>query len=312
MNRVGPKGRGAFTLIELLVVIAIIAVLIGLLLPAVQKVREAGARTQCANNLKQIGLALHNYEGVNHQFPYENTNDNDSQRCGWTAHIFPYIEQFFTGSAVGLPNQGIRNVAIQSTFICKTFNCPSDPAPRISTDGTVAMGNYLGVNAPNTDQRDFWNTNTKGVFVYMTHNTVNSGFNPTSPFINRSGPPTTIESISDGLSNTLAVGERPAYPDLWCGAWAYNEMDNALGLPNTKQWCSTTDQSGRPCPGGNQWFQPGSPGNPCDAQHYWSYHSGGGNWLFCDGSVRFLNYNIGTQLQAALATKAGGEVIQLP
>jgi prepilin-type processing-associated H-X9-DG protein len=80
-------------------------------------------------------------------------------------------------------------------------------------------------------------------------------------------------------------------------------------LPNTKQWCAGADQFGNACPGGQQWFRPGDPNNPCDGNHYWSKHSGGGNWAFCDGSVHFLSYNIGTAVQAALATKAGGEVI---
>jgi prepilin-type processing-associated H-X9-DG protein len=175
------------------------------------------------------------------------------------------------------------------------------------------MGNYLGVNAPNTDQRDYWNTNTAGVFVYQCHNTVNVSISDPRAVVNTKGPPVTIASITDGTSNTLAVGERPSYPDLpeagYCGAWVYSEMDSALGLPNTKQWCATVDQLGRPCPGGNQWFQPGTQYNYCDANHYWSKHPGGGNWLFCDGSVHFLTYNIGTSLQAALATKAGNEVI---
>src|SRR5947207_2797707 len=104
MNRVRQCGRTGFTLIELLVVIAIIAILMGLLLPAVQKVRESAARLQCQNNMKQIGLALMNYEGVNNRFPYENTNDNDSHRCNWIAHIFPFIEQPFTATFVAAPN----------------------------------------------------------------------------------------------------------------------------------------------------------------------------------------------------------------
>jgi prepilin-type N-terminal cleavage/methylation domain-containing protein/prepilin-type processing-associated H-X9-DG protein len=327
MVRVRPSRRQGFTLIELLVVIAIIAVLIGLLLPAVQKVREAAARGQCQNNMHQIGIALHNYLGVNTYFPYENTNLSDSHRCNWIAHLLPYMEQPFSATSVApstfgknvVPNPGIRNDAVPDTFVVKTLICPSD-ANTMSADGTVALGNYLGVNAPNTDQRDFWNTSTQGVFVYQCHNTVNVSVNSANPppVFNTDGPPTTVASIRDGLSNTFAVGERPSYPSLppgqggYCGAWVYSEMDSALGLPNTRQWCSTVDQNGKACPGGPQWFGPGTPGNPCDAQHYWSKHTGGGNWLFCDGSVRFLSYSIGTSVQAALASKNGGEPVSVP
>jgi prepilin-type processing-associated H-X9-DG protein len=202
--------------------------------------------------------------------------------------------------------------------VVKTFICPSD-ANTMSADGSVALGDYLGVNAPNTDQRDFWNTSTQGFFVYQCHNTVNVSVNSGNPppVFNTSGPPTTVASIKDGLSNTLAVGERPPVVGSpkgggYCGAWVYSEIDSAMGLPNTRQWCATTDQNGNACPGGKQWFQPGSQDNPCDGNHFWSKHSGGGNWLFADGSVHFLSYSIGTSVQAALATKAGGEPVQVP
>ena len=329
MKRTRLRGPEGFTLIELLVVIAIIAVLVGLLLPAVQKVREAANRMQCSNNLKQIGLALHNYHDVNKQFPYENSNLNDSHRCNWAAHIFPYIELPFTPMPAGptvsegpntFPQPGIRNTAIDDTFVVKVFICPSDNQT-LSSDKSVALGDYLAVNAPNTDQRDYWNTNTQGVFVYQCHNTVNVSINDPKAMVKTTGPATTIASITDGTSNTLAVGERPPLPDTgpstngnsgYCGAWVYSEIDSAMGLPNTKQWCAVVDEQGSACPAGKQWFQPpaaGGRGSWCDGNHFWSRHPGGANWLFADGSVRFLSYQIGIAIQAALATKNGGEVI---
>ena len=324
------RRRSGFTLIELLVVIAIIAILIGLLVPAVQKVREAAARIQCTNNLKQLGLALHNYHDTHKRFPYENFHISDTVRCNWIAHLFPYFEQPFTPQLLGpstswgiTVNPGpntpppinapsgsfIRNVAVGSDYLVPILICPSD-GPKLTPDGRFAMGNYLGVNAPDTDQRDPWNKNLQGVFFYWGHFT-----DPGDQYSTRdkmSGPvwgsPTTITSITDGTSNTLMVGERPSYP-AYCGYWVYAEIDSAMGLPNTPQWCSNVDQFGKRCPGGPQWFRPGDINNPCDGNHYWSQHPGGGNWLFCDGSVHFLSYGIGTPIQRALATKSGGEVI---
>jgi prepilin-type N-terminal cleavage/methylation domain-containing protein/prepilin-type processing-associated H-X9-DG protein len=321
-----PRRQSGFTLIELLVVIAIIGILIGLLVPAVQKVREAAARIQCSNNLKQLGLALHNYHDVNKRFPYENVHISDSVRCNWIAHLFPYFEQPFKpqlrppSTSWGItvnpgpttpppinapPGSFIRNVAVGNDYLVSILVCPSD-GPKLSPDGSLAMGNYLGVNAPDTDQRDPWNSNTKGVFVYWGH------FTGSWPPTNIGGPvwggATTIPSITDGTSNTLMVGERPSYPAN-CGYWVYNEIDSAMGLPNSRQWCANQDQFGNSCPGGPQWFRQGDINNPCDGNHYWSLHTGGGNWLFCDGSVHFLSYGIGTAVQRALATKNGGEVI---
>jgi len=332
MSRARLRGRGGFTLIELLVVIAIIGVLVGLLLPAVQKGREAASRMSCTNNLKQIGLALHNYNSTYDRFPYENVHISDNPRCNWLAHLFPYIEQPFNAEllpatttwgititpGVNAPSGSfVRNSAIGNDFLVKTFICPSD-GPKIHTavdsgDENLAEGNYLGVNAPNTDQRDPWNNNTQGIFAYWGHFT--GSWPPTSIGPPTWGGPTTIASITDGTSNTLMVGERPSYPDLsaaggWqCGAWVYSEVDSAMGLPNSKFWCASNDPAGNPCPSGPQWFGPGNNNNGCDAHHFWSKHTGGGNWLFADGSVHFLSYNIGIAIQAALATKAGGEVI---
>ena len=304
MVRARASNRGAFTLIELLVVIAIIGILIGLLLPAVQKVREAANRVKCQNNLKQIGLAMHNFHAAYQQFPYGQNATQDQVRCAWTAHIFPFIELPFATSQVNNPPTAIwsQNSAVTEKLVVKMFVCPSDGTETCPSNGW-GMTSYLGVNAGDTDQRDAWNNNTQGVFVYLAHYTDN-----TYSALVRS-PVTNIASITDGTSNTVMVGERPPLPDIGCGFWAYAEVDSSMGLPNSKQWCANQDAQGNACPGGNQWFRPGTPGNWCDGNHFWSKHTGGGNWLFADGSVHFLSYSIGTTVQGYLATKAGGEVI---
>src|SRR5262249_38380177 len=121
-------------------------------------------------------------------------------------------------------------------------------------------------------------------------------------------PATKMTAIPDGLSNTVMVGERPPFPrDDW-GAWAYEHLDSTLGIANTF-FVYSRDQNNNLCPVGPQYFQPGNQNNPCDMHHFWSNHSGGGNWLLGDGSVRFMTYAAGPVVLVQMATKDGGEVI---
>jgi prepilin-type N-terminal cleavage/methylation domain-containing protein/prepilin-type processing-associated H-X9-DG protein len=300
MTRVSPRGRAGFTLIELLVVIAIISVLIGLLVPAVQKVREAANRMSCTNNLKQIGLAIHNYHDNYQRFPYLTDSNFNSDRTSWASHLFPFIEQQFNAAPMA-GQLGIRN-NIPISHVLSVYICPSDGRRTSGGSSPAGLIHYMAATSPTTDHWDVWNHSTQGVLVRRTRH----------PDATRStlisGPPTRIADITDGTSNTIMIGERPPSHDSGWGWWAYCTLESCLGVANTV-FVNRLDHLGRPCPTGPQYFQPGLQQNPCDMHHFWSQHSGGGNWAFSDGSVRFLTYPTGPNLLLRLATKAGGEVV---
>jgi len=279
------NSRRAFTLIELLVVIAIIAILIGLLLPAVQKVREAANRTKCQNNLKQIGLALHLYHDALGGFPqaYDKaqpwqTPDNANRRS-WMTLILPYIEQ---ESVLRLGFNGYQGIVV------KTYGCPSDPLEgRLGVFGNLPSGaltDYLAVDGsqyvPGPGQPLGIRLGTDGV-IY-------------------GGSKTRVADITDGASNTVIVGERPPASSTSWGWWTWGPYDSALAVK-----VSVPDPHGVACPL-PQVYRPGQVGVECDAAHYWSLHPGGANWLLGDGSVRLLPYSV-VNVLTKLATRAGAE-----
>jgi prepilin-type N-terminal cleavage/methylation domain-containing protein len=306
--------RAGFTLIELLVVIAIIAILIGLLLPAVQKVREAAARTKCANQMKQIGLALHSYHDGVGRFPtprpaigvytsfYSGPAAGPGIGGGWMARILPYMEMASVAQECdksqasfdpppGSPPSG-------STRTITSYQCPSDPSSQVYTGTAGGFGgatntSYVGVTGNDEGSAAGRGAAKNGVFWVGVYS------DPTNKQGNKG---TRIADITDGTSSTVMVGERPASADKYWGFWAFSDYDTLLALPN---W----DNQPYPSCALPGYFSPGKFTDNCSSTHYWSFHTGGGNWLCADGSVRFLNYNIGTTILPKMASRNGGETI---
>jgi len=273
--------RPGFTLIELLVVIAIIAVLMGLLVPAVQKVREAASRMQCQNNLRQIGLALHNYHGAMQQLPpgYVSGLAADGTETGpgwgWGTHILPYLEQdnLFrqVNLAVGIDQPAHAAVRVQPL---KLFRCPSsrDNLPTFLTTGNpveVAAANYVANFGNNHEAIEDNPSLGNGVFYRNSK--------------------TRFGDITDGTSNTLFVGERSVKTGraTWTGAVTGADEAPALCLGAV---CHTPN---RPNP---------------DVEEMSSDHPLGIMCLFGDGSVRPVNDTISHDVWIGLGSRAGGEV----
>jgi prepilin-type processing-associated H-X9-DG protein len=263
-------------LVELLVVIAIIAVLIGLLLPAVQKVREAASRASCQNNLKQIGLALHNFYSANDRFP---KNDPRS----WILDCLPFAEQF-----------DVQNWDPLIRTELKLLKCPSAPYRKTTLE---ALTWYAATGHSNR-----WGAGD-GVITF--------GSNPS--------PGRRMADITDGSSNTTVVGERPPTPDGAAGSYSSLGVDNTWSAIGTFTYCAYADRmydGSAHCPANAPFGPPAGADNFCNFNHFNSFHTGGANFLFADGSVRFLPYAIGANNPAlgksvleALVTISGGEVV---
>jgi prepilin-type N-terminal cleavage/methylation domain-containing protein/prepilin-type processing-associated H-X9-DG protein len=315
-----PDRRG-FTLIELLVVIAIIAVLIGLLLAAVQKVREAAGRTQCLNNMKQLGLALHSYHDANRSFPKGcqwPRGVGSYPRLTFSIYLYPYLEQasilnsfnFNPTDTTVAPLESSSNNPILTGAIVKTWVCPSDGGVNTVGNGgtdsagrpfTWMTGNYLAV-FPGTDSAD--------ALAFTSTTALGPNFGAR------------IGQITDGTSNTLLLAEyvRAASNngnDIRGAIWVDEAGTSSVftrppaGVtgpytPNTTAndilyHCTNLPNQNRPCEQNTTQTH--------DSAASRSMHPGGVNVLLCDGSTRFVSDSISPTTWAALATISGGEVL---
>jgi prepilin-type N-terminal cleavage/methylation domain-containing protein/prepilin-type processing-associated H-X9-DG protein len=310
MKRLTKTAARAFTLVELLVVIAIIGILVSLLLPAVQTAREAGRRSQCTNNLRQFGLAIHNYHDAFKSLPisigpWSEGRSPTPQRNGkgWILGILPQLEQLglytqfeanggFTGdmnSGGGIYSSGCR-AAMKTTL--PVLRCPTDgKSEPISTqmyqwNGVeVAVTNYKGcigdtrmgggTSIHTGTEPDCHNTNRCNGLFYR--NNYQDGL--------------TLASIRDGTSNTFLVGE-DIPDDNWHSVAYYSNADYSS--------CHA-----RP----NYFPKPPTPGQWWNTMSFRSLHPGGLNFCYADGSVRFVTQTIDHPTYRALSTKAGGEVV---
>ncbi len=296
MLKIYSRRRG-FTLIELLVVIAIIAILIALLLPAVQQAREAARRSSCKNNMKQIGLALHNYHDTHRVFPFSYQGgvtapamgSTGNLGIGWGTYILPFIDQaplynkiserMFGASGNGAGghwHDDAPTVALAETVLAP-YICPSDPSGGIVPGAfrfSLGKSNYLVVLG--TDFSGF--------------GTITGGGTTTYPGAFYGNSSTRIRDITDGTSNTLIVGEKTSKVDPAAGLWI--GADNDRGATGMKLEDSADFRI-----------------NGTAAASASSLHVGGCHFLLGDGRVRFISENINGNTYEILSLINDGNVV---
>ena len=338
-NSLFQRRHRGFTLIELLVVIAIIAILIALLLPAVQQAREAARRTQCKNNLKQYGLAWHNYHDVHNTFPLSNTRGLiNTMWISWQVYVLPYLDQAplynsldmsgatqnFTGGGpdTGLATRVFPGLGKPLNGITVPYaKCPTDPFPAVMSypQGQNANTNYCAnfgwtVLTNHGTCLQYANPGLRTIvgvsstpFGAMANNWGNcANGQDCTGFVSSFGfwvP--RIRDVTDGTSNTIIMAEtRPQcswFANQYGGdMWTYNRGSQVIG-----NWPINLDT----CPP-----HPAVPGLGCDQPGMFyngigSHHTGGAHVLLCDGSVRFLSQNLDLLTQWRLSDRTDGAVL---
>jgi prepilin-type processing-associated H-X9-DG protein len=273
-----------------------LGVLVSLLLPAVQRVRGSASRAKCANNLKQVALALHNYESAHGRLPPHTTSAPEAV-LSWHALVLPFLDQgpLWEASARACrqtPKTFQNPPHVGYATPLPVFICPDDGrllAPLTTPTGDrAAFGSYLGVAGASYPD---------GV----------------RPGVLRLARGSALREVSDGTSSTLMVGERPPPDSLQAGRWYTHEwVREPFGGPDGSTLIPPPRDPGDvQCRRAGGVFGPGRAANPCDRFHFWSIHGGGANFAFADGGVRFLRYEVGGLL-VPLASRAGGELIEIP
>jgi prepilin-type processing-associated H-X9-DG protein len=285
--------RPALTLVELLVVIAIIAILIGLLLPAVQKVREAANRIKCINNLKQIGLAVHNFESDLGKFPpgavigpgpFPEAGVTTPARHGVFPFLLPYLEQqsLYDQYRLDVSYNAQADPATVATHL-RILQCPSAQPNRLVTEAEFPAA---------------WSGGRKG--ACSDYNGIR-GMDEGALTQNRM---VRVAEITDGASNTLLMAEAAGRPKLWRAGRLVSGVYSdgaAWAAPGLLQGSGSTDDGV---------WQPGPCAINCTNQReVYSFHPGGANVVMADGSVHFLKASIDIRVFAGLVTRAGGEVV---
>jgi prepilin-type N-terminal cleavage/methylation domain-containing protein/prepilin-type processing-associated H-X9-DG protein len=284
------RSRRGFTLVELLVVIAVIGILVGLLLPAVQAAREAARRMQCSNNMRQLGLATHNYESVYGRLPsgWVSNGLSGEPGWGWAAALLPYME------GNNLANNIDWRVAIEDAVhdavrvtVVPTFICPSDPADNIFEIAEGDGHDHEHEFSIDDGDKLFRISKSNYVGMFGTFELEDAPYNGDGIYFGNSR--LKFRDITDGLSNTIIVGERSS--QLGSSIWHGNIPEAAE--PHARI-LGVADHA------------PNSPSG--HFEDFRSYHTGGANFGRADGSVQWLPETIDEGVYKAMATRRGGEV----